>query len=111
MVWWPLLQRSQQESAVGSAVQRDRAAARFDDGQCIERAFRYEDRFIAKCIESLPVEEVRCCSFIIHRPVGRLCIRVSRSRNVMETIRWDDDTRAIAVTSCRICFGVKAKPV
>ena len=109
MVRWPLLQHIQQESAIDDAIECDRAAASFDDGQRVESALRYEDRFIAGCIESLTVEDVRRSSFIIHRPVGRLCIRGGRSRDVMETICRDDDTRAVTVTSCRICTGIEAK--
>lgn len=109
MVRWPLLQRGQQESAVGSTIERNCAASSFDDGQCIKSPLGDKDRFIAGCVESLTVKQIRRGPLVVQRPIGRLCMRVNGSCNVMETIRRDNDTRTIAVTSCRICTGIEAK--
>lgn len=111
MVRWPLLQRGQQESAVGSAIERNCAASSFDDGQCIKSPLGDKDRFIAGCIESLTVKQIRRGPLVIQRPIGRLYMRVNGSCNVMETIRWDNDTRAVAVTSWSGRVWVVAKAI
>ena len=102
---WQLPQCIQQEPTVGGAIERNRAAAGLDNGQCIEASLCHKDRFIAGRIEGLPVEKSGRSTSIVYRPAPRLCIRVDASRDEMEMIRWNDNSRAAAVTFCRSARG------
>ena len=73
---------------------------------CLGRVFN----LLGEPVDNQPAPEAKE-RWAIHRPAPRLCIRVDTACDVVETVCRDGNSRAAAVTSCRVCFGAEAKAI